>query len=625
MKDSTPSTIMLTSPSGFAGGIRVALGDDVPLGRNAASSRGSPVDAAPPGSRFDGRDMHAASDHAVSTRSSESTTKGGGTTSTGAGPATLPGSISNTTPGTTPGTAPDGTPGTSDTAPGTPPGTRPDIAPEISSFNHAQGSDAAAPVANSLERASDPASNDPSNAQDASFGSKSNASSPSSAGAFNATPVVEDVSHASIPTSTNASPSYGATSLYDAAAPAIHQGVPVDNAASAAGSVIPLSPPVHTNLGPIAQGASFVTSESSAVAGRLDPNNGSQGGGEWSLASDPAHGSAVVHADGTFSYTPAATYDGTDSFIYKITYGDGSSSSATVSLNITPVDFVPVAHGGSFSTPEDGTASGNLAGNDSPSLDGGNTWSLVTGPAHGNVTITSDGTFSYTPTTTYNGADSFTYNITDAEGSTSTATVSLNVTPVDFVPVAKNDSFTTAEDAPVSGNLATNDMPSADGGSVWSLVTGPAHGSVTVNADGTFSYTPTTTYNGADSFTYKITDADGSTSTATVSLNVTPVDFVPVAKNDSFTTTEDAPVSGNLATNDTPSADGGNVWSLVTGPAHGSVTVNSDGTFSYTPTTTYNGADSFTYGVTDADGSTSTATVTLSVTPVDFVPVAKND
>src|SRR6185295_16054122 len=240
-----------------------------------------------------------------------------------------------------------------------------------------------------------------------------------------------------------------------------------------------------------------------------------------------------------------------------------------------------------FTGNEDTTIAGSLAANDAASGDGGNVWSLTSGAAHGTVTVKADGTFSYVPAANYNGPDSFTYTITDADGSTSTATVTLNVTPVNDVPVAAADTFTGNEDTPINGSLATIDTPSVDGGNVWSLTTGAAHGTVTVNADGTFSYVPNANYNGADSFTYKITDADGSTSTATVSLTIAPVNDIPVATADSFSGNEDTTIAGNLSTKDTPSGDGGNVWSVVAGPAHGTVTVKADGTFWYVPNAIY--------------------------------------
>ncbi|MBK7548118.1 MAG: tandem-95 repeat protein [Rhodoferax sp.] len=134
-----------------------------------------------------------------------------------------------------------------------------------------------------------------------------------------------------------------------------------------------------------------------------------------------------------------------------------------------------------------------------------------------------------------------------------------------------------------------------------------------------YTYTPNANYNGADSFTYTITDADGDVSTATVSFNVGSVDDLPLAVNDSpLGITEDTPFSGTLAGNDTPSGDGGNLWSLATAAANGTAVVNADGTYTYTPNANFTGSDSFTYTITDADGDASTATVSSawpSMTP----------
>jgi VCBS repeat-containing protein len=337
------------------------------------------------------------------------------------------------------------------------------------------------------------------------------------------------------------------------------------------------------------------------------------------------HGTVTMNADGSYTYTPHANYNGGDTFSYQLCDCDGDCSTAAVTVTVIPVDDVPVAVNDAFTTPEDVAINGTVAGNDTPSGDGGNVWSLVSGPAHGTATVNANGTFNYTPTANYNGLDAFTYKVCDADGDCSTATVNITVTPVDDAPVAVNDAFTTPEDVAINGTVAGNDTPSGDGGNVWSLVSGPAHGTATVNANGTFNYTPTANYNGPDAFTYKVCDADGDCSTATVSISVTPVDDVPVAVNDAFTTPEDVAINGTVAGNDTPSGDGGNVWSLVSGPAHGTATVNANGTFNYTPTANYNGPDAFTYKVCDADGDCSTATVNITVTPVDDAPIAVND
>ncbi|WP_323596092.1 Ig-like domain-containing protein, partial [Aliarcobacter butzleri] len=125
------------------------------------------------------------------------------------------------------------------------------------------------------------------------------------------------------------------------------------------------------------------------------------------------------------------------------------------------------------------------------------------------------------------------------------------VNPVNDVPVAVNDTFTLDEDASYTGTVTSNDTLSGDGGNKFTVAKQPEHGTVTMNEDGTFTYTPAKDYNGADSFEYTITDVDGDTSTAVVSLTVNPVNDVPVAVNDTFTLDEDASYTGTVTSNDT--------------------------------------------------------------------------
>ena len=117
-----------------------------------------------------------------------------------------------------------------------------------------------------------------------------------------------------------------------------------------------------------------------------------------------------------------------------------------------------------------------------------------------------------------------------------------------------------------------------------------------------------------DSFLYLLTDADGSSSSATVTIEVASVDDLPLAQDDRFDAAEDEVLTGSVAGNDTPSGDGGNVWGKISNPSHGTASVTADGSFSYTPNADFHGSDSFSYTLTDADGSLSTATVTIHVT-----------
>jgi VCBS repeat-containing protein len=164
----------------------------------------------------------------------------------------------------------------------------------------------------------------------------------------------------------------------------------------------------------------------------------------------------------------------------------------------------------------------------------------------------------------------------------------------------------------------------------WSpTISQPAHGAVVVNADGSYTYTPAANYNGTDSFTYRVTDADGGQSNiATVSLTITPVNDAPVAVDDAYVTGEDAALvvaAPGVLGNDSDVDGQALTASVITGPLHGNLTLNSDGTLTYTPATAYDGPDSFTYRASDGSLFSNTATVSLTVDSVNDPPVAVND
>lgn len=161
----------------------------------------------------------------------------------------------------------------------------------------------------------------------------------------------------------------------------------------------------------------------------------------YSLVDAPQHGTLAFNADGTFTYTPNADYNGTDSFTFKANDGTGDSNVSTVNLNISPVNDLPVADDGILTLKEDSVAKSSVHAND---VDGDVvTYTLVDAPQHGAIQFKADGTFTYTPIGNYNGTDSFTFRANDGHGDGNVATMKLNVTPVDDAPVlTSHDSET---------------------------------------------------------------------------------------------------------------------------------------------------------------------------------------
>ena len=199
----------------------------------------------------------------------------------------------------------------------------------------------------------------------------------------------------------------------------------------------------------------------------------------------------------------------------------------------------------------------------------------------------------------------------------------LNTAPVAFL-----DGYNTNEDTqlvvPVPGVLG-NDIDVDVDPLTAILVAGPSHGSLALNADGSFTYAPDLNYNGPDSFTYKANDEIADSNVATVTLAVTAVNDVPVAVADAYSTDEDAPLlvpAPGVLGNDSDVDSAVLSAVKITDPAHGSLVLNADGSFTYRPSLNFNGSDSFTYKANDGSADSNTVTVTIRVTPINDAPVA---
>ncbi|SFE77550.1 VCBS repeat-containing protein [Paenibacillus catalpae] len=372
------------------------------------------------------------------------------------------------------------------------------------------------------------------------------------------------------------------------------------------------------NAAPAAQDGSESTNEDTPVNGSVTATDGDNNPLSYSVVTSPVNGTLTMNQDGTFTYTPNANYNGADSFTYKANDGKADSNVATVSLTINAVNDKPTANNSSKTTDENVPVSGTVTGQDAEGT--ALTYSLDTAPVNGTVVLNSDGTYTYTPNSNYSGSDSFTFVANDGELDSAPATVTITVNEVNEAPAAQNDSLQTEEDKPLNGSVHATD---GDGDNLqYSIVGEPSHGDVTMNPNGTFTYTPDANYNGADSFTFKANDGSEDSNTASISITITAVNDAPTADASSKTTAEDTAVSGSVTGQDIDSST--LTYSLVTGPANGTLTFNADGTYTYTPNLNFNGTDSFTFKANDGALDSAPATVTITVTPVNDAPGSEN-
>jgi len=326
--------------------------------------------------------------------------------------------------------------------------------------------------------------------------------------------------------------------------------------------------------------------------------------------SQPSHGTLASGPGHTVVYQPTVNYYGPDAFTFTVDDGNGGVSSATVNINVTPVNDAPFADAQRLSTDEDTSLAITLTASDVE----GDTLSFVYAqPAHGVLTGIGN-QLSYAPAPNFNGSDSFLFSVNDGNGGVTTASIQINVVPVNDAPAANEQNVVAVEDTAIGVSLGASDV---DGDALVYSYTLPTHGTLS----GTGSevvYQPVPNFNGTDSFTFTVDDGNGGMSSATVNITVNSVNDAPTAASQNLSVSEDAAVGITLNASD---VDGDVLTYSYTQPTHGTVT-GTGNTAIYLPAANYNGPDSFTFMVDDGNGSTATATVNITVTPVNDVPNA---
>ncbi len=371
---------------------------------------------------------------------------------------------------------------------------------------------------------------------------------------------------------------------------------------------------------------------------------------------------APTEANVTYSYTlkvqqdqPGAT-ESSDIIALEVTDTKATPTTATGTLTVQIIDDTPTAVA-DINTAAQGvtltvTAANGVLKNDSSGADGwapsgavvgvvaGNTGTPTTdvgssiAGSYGTLILQADGSYSYLVTDTSgvaNRQDVFTYTVRDSDGDQTTTTLTINI---NNPPVANDDTRTTPEDTPITGNIVTgsggdvaDSDPEGDTLAVTQIVIGgtpytvpgdgstttvniPGNGTLVIDKTGSYTFTPTADWHGiVPPITYTITDGNGGSDTAELNITVTPV--VDIA-DDKTSTTSGIPVTINVLPNDS-FENSDRVVTSVTQATNGTVSFKPDGSITYTPAPSFFGTDTFTYTVTSG-GVTETATVTVDVT-----------
>lgn len=340
-----------------------------------------------------------------------------------------------------------------------------------------------------------------------------------------------------------------------------------------------------------------------------------------SLLTQTKRGTVTLSANGAFVYTPNAGVTGVDTFTYQVSDGNATSGPVLVTIHTVASDPAPFAVPDFYTTrpgetlePADDTG---VLENDVDVSGCHLTAMLVSPTSRGTLTFNPDGSFIYQPTGIWVGTDSFTYLASNGLSNSAPATVTITVTDAPPVSVADNyQTHTTNTLTVYAPGVLENDYDPDDGDVMSAiLVSGPSHGTLSLDASGEFTYTANNGFLGTDTFTYQATD--GILTGAVTQVSIVVSNQVPTAADDQESTTENTtltmPAPGVLSFcydgDDDPMTA-----VLISGPANASsFTLNADGSYSYTPAANFTGTDSFTYAASDGISTSAPATVTITV------------
>jgi len=353
-------------------------------------------------------------------------------------------------------------------------------------------------------------------------------------------------------------------------------------------------------------GATYASDRVSAT-GLTDRNGGSLPAGQPVTVS--------IDLGGIAAGTPVTLY------FDLLGFGDAASrvriDDVRLVTTATPDDLPPVARTDSATVDEDGAVLIDVLANDSDPEGQALTLVSTDGATHGSLAIEA-GQVRYTPQADWFGDDAFSYVVRDAAGNTATGSVTVTVRSINDLPLARPDTAQVAAGGSVLIDVLAND--SDPEGTALTLLdaAGASHGTLAIE-NGQVRYTPEAGFAGADSFSYRIADADSGEAGTTVSVAVLVSNLPPLARGDSATLDEDGSVLLDVLANDSDPETGPLSLVEVGAPSHGRAFIEA-GRIRYTPDADWHGSDSFRYTVADALGATADAVVELTVTPVNDAP-----
>ena len=343
----------------------------------------------------------------------------------------------------------------------------------------------------------------------------------------------------------------------------------------------------------------------------------------FALTGQPHGGMATINANGQLTYTSTNNFIGLDTVAYTVMDLVGQLDTGYVYIQVANGNNdAPLILNSTAIAQEDSGTNFSIA---TPDLVDGDvlTYQVVSSSAFGNYTVGANGNVNYTPPANYTGTDIIRYRACDNGGLCDTADIVITITPVNDAPVAGSDFNTTVINGTVSGQVNGNDSDiDNNANQLTYLLLDPAlHGTATVQANGTYTFSPDPLYFGEDLFTYRVCDSQGLCDEANVVINVLYTNLAPSTQNSGTTVAEDDSAVINLSAVSSDFNGGDLTYSLVSSSSFGTFAPIVNTGFNFAPSENLSGTFQIAYRVCDTGNLCDTAMLTIDITPINDAPI----
>jgi VCBS repeat-containing protein len=381
-----------------------------------------------------------------------------------------------------------------------------------------------------------------------------------------------------------------------------------------------------SNTAPIAQSSAITINEDEVLSGNLLSNITDAEGGIFTFTTlqAPEHASLLWQANGAFTLTPDANYNGQDSFEFRACDNGGLCADATITITINAINDPPVFTLTALFVAEDESITTNTAANVYDVEADLISYSILLNADNGLGTLSSEGLLTYTPNPNYYGTDSITLQACDANGACSQSIQTITITPVNDTPDASISSYIIEEDELLSGLLTELVYHADEENLFFGTMLTSANGTLTIQNSGEFIYTPLQNFFGNDQFTYLTCDPFGACDTATIFIVITPLNDAPITTSESITISEDSTIEINLASNDFEIENQALTYSLIDASQLGTAILSATGNLSYTAHPNESGTEILQINVCDSEGLCATSITEIIIESVNDLPIIED-